>query len=417
MKRSVFISHSSGDKPVAEEVRAFLEKNGVPCWIAPRDVMPGENYGAAILDAIDECRVFLLILSHHSNQSNQVAREVERAASSDSIIIPFRIEDVQPSRNLAFYVSSAHWLDAAEKPVQRHYGNLLAAIQDWQKNEGTEQTAKPSDVAPPPLPVVAAQRSAGHPTARVAMLIGALALLSLGGLFLYKMSVRHKADQTTGVREIRSLSPVPVTPMPSDAPLSTPEETVTPSAAPALPETTAPPTATVARRKPGEPLHSPAGSEPPAVAPSVSAPRLRPGQPLNSSLQEPSPPTPTTENAPVVHEVAASSQLNESSGANLAFDGNRDTAWVPKGKLVDQSISVHFKSPAVIRAVSILNGVGQDEERYRSSNRIKTLRIMLSDGTNKMVTFKDELKMQRFEKDRPAMANWIKFEILSAFRG
>src|SRR5438874_1385949 len=102
MKRSVFISHSSEDKSIAERLCAYLEKNGVLCWIAPRDVTPGKNYGVAILDAIDECRVFVLILSSYSNESRQVVREVERAASSDSIILPFRVEDVQPARNIAF---------------------------------------------------------------------------------------------------------------------------------------------------------------------------------------------------------------------------------------------------------------------------------------------------------------------------
>ena len=106
MKRVVFISHSSADRAIAEQICSFLEGHGLPCWVAPRDVTPGKNYGAAILDAIDECSVFLLILSSESNKSGQVVREVERAASSNSTIIPFRVEDVQPSRNLEFYVST-----------------------------------------------------------------------------------------------------------------------------------------------------------------------------------------------------------------------------------------------------------------------------------------------------------------------
>src|ERR1043166_4971834 len=114
MKHIVFISHSSVDRAIAEEVCAYLERNGVSCWIAPRDVMPGKNYGAAIVDAIDECSVFVLILTHESNKSGRVAREVERAASNNDVIIPFRVDPVQPSRNLEFYVSSAHWLDAVQ---------------------------------------------------------------------------------------------------------------------------------------------------------------------------------------------------------------------------------------------------------------------------------------------------------------
>ena len=123
MKPLVFISHSSKDKEIADKVCLFLEANGVACWIAPRDVTPGRNYGAAIVDAIDECGVFVLILTGESNKSGQVTREVERAAASNDVIIPFRVEPVQPSRDLEFYVSSTHWLDASTGPLENIWPN------------------------------------------------------------------------------------------------------------------------------------------------------------------------------------------------------------------------------------------------------------------------------------------------------
>ena len=106
MKRTVFISHSSKDKAIGDEVCRFLEAHGVSCRIAPRDVTPGKNYGAAIVDAIDECAVFVLILSDDSNKSGQVVREVERAASTDSIIIPFRV--IRFNRRGTWSFTSAH---------------------------------------------------------------------------------------------------------------------------------------------------------------------------------------------------------------------------------------------------------------------------------------------------------------------
>jgi len=119
----------------------------------------------------------------------------------------------------------------------------------------------------------------------------------------------------------------------------------------------------------------------------------------------------------IVHEVAASSQLNSEYRPNYAFDGNPATSWAPKGNGVEQSLFVHFKAPSVVRSVSILNGDGRDEEHYKASNRIKTLRIVLSDGTNQLLTFKDEMTMQRFELKTPVTATWAKFEIVSVFPG
>ena len=140
----------------------FLEKHGVLCWIAPRDVTPGKNYGAAIIDAISECEFFVLILSSLSNDSQQVVREVERAASTQSVLIPLRVEAVQPSKDLQFYVSSSHWLDAVTPPLDQHLMELLRAIEGWQKDEGRRRRRTPQpveDVATvPPLdtPVPAA---------------------------------------------------------------------------------------------------------------------------------------------------------------------------------------------------------------------------------------------------------------------
>lgn len=142
MKRTAFISHSSKDKAVAEGVCNFLERNGISCWIAPRDVTPGKNYGVVIVDAIDECGVFVIILTGESNKSGQVVREVERAASANSVIIPLRVELVQPSRDLEFYVSSSHWLDASEKPLEKHLDSLVDAIRDWQAKSGMLTPAK-----------------------------------------------------------------------------------------------------------------------------------------------------------------------------------------------------------------------------------------------------------------------------------
>jgi len=54
MKFDAFISYSSKDKTAADAACAMLEAAGVRCWIAPRDVRPGLEYGAAIIEAIDQ---------------------------------------------------------------------------------------------------------------------------------------------------------------------------------------------------------------------------------------------------------------------------------------------------------------------------------------------------------------------------
>src|SRR5882672_2256836 len=63
MQFDAFISYSTQDKATADAACAALEAAGIRCWIAPRDILPGADWGAAILDALDSCRAMVLIFS------------------------------------------------------------------------------------------------------------------------------------------------------------------------------------------------------------------------------------------------------------------------------------------------------------------------------------------------------------------
>jgi hypothetical protein len=135
LAHDVFISYASSDKLTADAACAVLESKGLRCWMAPRDILPGVDYGEAIVNAIGEVRVFLLVFSSHANASNQIKREVERAVSRGIPVIPLRIEDVAPTKSLEYFISSPHWLDAFSPPLQRHLDYLAEVIQSLLKGE------------------------------------------------------------------------------------------------------------------------------------------------------------------------------------------------------------------------------------------------------------------------------------------
>lgn len=137
MAHDVFISHSSKDKTVADAVCAIFEANGIRCWVAPRDVPPGANWGAAIVEAIQASRVMILVFSGHANTSRQIAREVELAASQGLTIVPIRVEDVAPARSLQFFLSNIHWLDALTPPLEQRLHEIAAKIKAILRHEGT----------------------------------------------------------------------------------------------------------------------------------------------------------------------------------------------------------------------------------------------------------------------------------------
>ena len=129
MAHDVFISYSSGDKTIADAVCAKLENRKIRCWIAPRDVPAGQPFASSIVNAINESRVIVLVLSTGSNKSVHVLREVSEAVDKGLPIIPLRIEDVEPSTEMRYYIKSLHWLDAMSPPIENHLEKLANSVQ------------------------------------------------------------------------------------------------------------------------------------------------------------------------------------------------------------------------------------------------------------------------------------------------
>ena len=127
-KYEVFISYSSKDKKWADAACAVLEKHRVRCWVAPRDITPGTEWGAAIISGMDASKIMVVIFSTHANQSAQVRREVERATSKGLIVLPFRVGDVNPAGSMEFALSNMHWLDGFTPPVERQFDLLARSV-------------------------------------------------------------------------------------------------------------------------------------------------------------------------------------------------------------------------------------------------------------------------------------------------
>ncbi|MCR2833175.1 TIR domain-containing protein [Parerythrobacter lacustris] len=106
----LFVSHHSSKAEVALQVEAALARHDVDCWMAPRDVDPGEAFDTAIQKAIDECSAVLLLFCAQSDKSRHVKRELILADSASKAILPLRLEDVVP-HDLAYHLASAQWID------------------------------------------------------------------------------------------------------------------------------------------------------------------------------------------------------------------------------------------------------------------------------------------------------------------
>ncbi len=170
----VFISYASPDEPTASAICNALEAAGMRCWMAPRDVRPGQPYAAAIVEAIETVRMMIVVLSVSANESQQVEREVERAGNEKIVFLPFRIDDAPMSKSLEFFLSAPHWFNATPPPVENHLPRLVSVVRDR-----LETPVPPPQPTPPPTPIPPQPHPVDVGMASLIALVGA-ALLAVG---------------------------------------------------------------------------------------------------------------------------------------------------------------------------------------------------------------------------------------------
>ena len=128
MAHEIFISHAFKDKGIADAICGKLESANVRCWIAPRNIPPGKDWARAIREAINSSRVVVLVLSENANAATHIEREIANAFHTGRIIIPFRLGNAIPRRNLLYYLGNVRWLDSVDPPAEQDLEALTACI-------------------------------------------------------------------------------------------------------------------------------------------------------------------------------------------------------------------------------------------------------------------------------------------------
>jgi hypothetical protein len=136
MAHDVFISYSTEDRSVAASICIDLEKRGIRCWIAPRDIPIAEPWPKAISDAIANSSVMVLILSKNSNQSAQVNNEVDKYLPT----VVFRIDESEPSESMRYSICHLHWLNAFDPPLEKHLSKLAEIISTFLPGDTTRES-------------------------------------------------------------------------------------------------------------------------------------------------------------------------------------------------------------------------------------------------------------------------------------
>ncbi len=145
MKKRVFLSHSQKDKAIADFICTSLEANEVGCWIAPRDIPYGNDWAGEITNAIEQCDLFVFILSQHSNASRQCPKEISIADNVGVPIICVKTDDSEMNPGLKYHLSMQQmmWVDVTK--LAEEINSIVSAVKDKLFVAVESQTVKKKD--------------------------------------------------------------------------------------------------------------------------------------------------------------------------------------------------------------------------------------------------------------------------------
>jgi TolB-like protein len=206
LKRRVFISYASHDAAVAQKVCSALEAARFPCWIAPRNVVPGTMYADGIVHAIDESSILVLILSAQAVASAHVGREIERAISKRHPVVALRIDAAPLTATFEYFLNQSQWIEGGGSDAA--IAQLVGAVgQHLSPGTATSRTNANQ--------VSAVKSKAAAPRRRWVIAAVVVAVALAGAYFLVDSAWRSKHKTTAGTAVIsdKSIAVLPFTDM------------------------------------------------------------------------------------------------------------------------------------------------------------------------------------------------------------
>lgn len=129
----VFISYSRRNKELVDRMVDDLEKAGINVWLDREDIKAGDSWRLQIVEAIDACDAFVLMLSPESAASENVHKEVILAADSKRKTFIVMLEPVQIPAVIRYQLAGLQHIDVKMLGMETCMKQLISVLKDYQK--------------------------------------------------------------------------------------------------------------------------------------------------------------------------------------------------------------------------------------------------------------------------------------------
>jgi formylglycine-generating enzyme required for sulfatase activity len=124
----VFISYARDDNDFVLKLTSDLAQRGVSVWLDTGSIRAGEAWRGSIVEAIENCTAFLIVLSPKSVASSNVVKELAIAGSSAKPIIPLVHRDHELKPEMKYTLAGLQRLDFARGRYEDNLAYLVEVL-------------------------------------------------------------------------------------------------------------------------------------------------------------------------------------------------------------------------------------------------------------------------------------------------
>ena len=145
----VFISYTKKNRSIADQICSLLERNGLRCWIAPRDIPPGYPWPETIMAAVGQSEVLISVVSADAYLSAHMARELQGADVSGVPVLPIRLDDAPLQGPFQYFLGNSQWLDLQGRTPDQCESDVATAVRRLRARSATNVDGVGDGPAPP----------------------------------------------------------------------------------------------------------------------------------------------------------------------------------------------------------------------------------------------------------------------------
>ena len=126
----IFVSYSRRDAELVDYIVKKMEAAGMAVWIDREEIKAGKTWRVQIVEAIDTCDAFVLMLSSNSAASDNVRKEIDLAQDSGRAVYIMRLDPVQLPAEMRYQLVGLQHIDIQALGIDVAVDQLLNTLKD-----------------------------------------------------------------------------------------------------------------------------------------------------------------------------------------------------------------------------------------------------------------------------------------------